>query len=361
MVILQGTSGDDILVGSSENDFIFGSAGNDILIGGSGSDRVDYSSLTTAITLEAVGVVNKGGVGTDRIINVEEIVGSFGQANTISGLAANNGITSFKIDLSNNRLIVRDIPNLGNLNFRVENFVNVIGTGQNDSIIANQSNNTLIGRTGNDAFKGNGGNDFIDGGAGRDVAVFNSNIESYSITGTRTIANVTGFDGVDTLTGVEILVFDGGRITLTKPNPSFSTRADLLTGLVDEEFYLTQNPDVAQAVAQGGFASGAQHFASFGQFERRDPNALFDTSLYLNNNLDVKQAVDQGLTTAAQHYFTFGGFEGRDPSAFFDSSRYLEINPDVAAARVNPLSHFLSFGVNEGRVAFTAGEVNVFA
>jgi Ca2+-binding RTX toxin-like protein len=355
MVILRGTSGDDVLVGSLENDIIFGSAGNDILIGSSGTDRVDYSNLTTAITLEALGVVNKGGVGTDSIINVEEIVGAFGQANTINGSPATNGITSFDIDLSSNRLTVRNIPNLGNLNFTVENFVNVIGTSQSDSIIGNQSNNILIGRAGNDAFKGNGGNDFIDGGVGRDVAVFNSNIESYSVTGTRNTTNVIGFDGVDTLTVVEILVFDGGRITLTKPNPSLSPSSDLLIGLVDEEFYLTQNPDVAQAVTQGSFTSGAQHFGLFGQFERRDPNALFDTNLYLNNNPDVKQAVEQGFITAAQHYFTFGGFEGRDPSAFFDSSRYLEINTDVAAAEVNPLSHFLSFGVNEGRTAFTAG------
>ncbi|MBU7584846.1 MAG: hypothetical protein KAF91_18370 [Nostoc sp. TH1S01] len=354
MAILRGTLGDDVLVGSLENDIIFGSAGNDILIGSSGTDRVDYSNLTTAITLEAVGVVSKNGVGTDRIINVEEIVGAFGQANTINGSATTNGITSFDIDLSSNRLTVRDIPNLGNLNFTVKNFVNIIGTNQNDLIIGNSNNNILIGRAGNDVFKGNGGNDFIDGSVGRDVAIFNSNIESYSITGTRTTTNVIGFDGIDTLTGVEILVFDGGRITLTKPNPSFSASSDLLIAVVDEEFYLTQNPDVAQAVVQGSFSSGAQHFALFGQFEGRDPNALFDTNLYLTNNPDVKQAVDQGFTTAAQHYFTFGGFEGRDPSAFFDSSRYLEINTDVAAAGVNPLSHYLTFGVNEGRIAFTA-------
>ena len=40
---------------------------------------------------------------------------------------------------------------------------------------------------------------------------------------------------------------------------------------------------------------------------------------------------------------------GRDPSPFFDSSAYLAAYQDVAAAGMNPLKHYLPFGIHEGR------------
>jgi serralysin len=39
----------------------------------------------------------------------------------------------------------------------------------------------------------------------------------------------------------------------------------------------------------------------------------------------------------------------------FDTLGYLGANPDVAAAGVNPLDHFLSFGAQEGRMAVNDG------
>jgi hypothetical protein len=41
--------------------------------------------------------------------------------------------------------------------------------------------------------------------------------------------------------------------------------------------------------------------------------------------------------------------EGRDPSAMFSTNGYLTGYPDVAAAGVNPLEHYLQFGMAEGR------------
>jgi serralysin len=49
------------------------------------------------------------------------------------------------------------------------------------------------------------------------------------------------------------------------------------------------------------------------------------------------------------HYRLFGWHEGRDPSANFDTLGYLTANPDVAAAGVDPLGHYLQFGIYEGR------------
>lgn len=52
---------------------------------------------------------------------------------------------------------------------------------------------------------------------------------------------------------------------------------------------------------------------------------------------------------AEEHYNTYGRFEGANPNATFNTDEYLAANPDVAAAGVNPFTHYLHFGVNEGR------------
>ena len=51
-----------------------------------------------------------------------------------------------------------------------------------------------------------------------------------------------------------------------------------------------------------------------------------------------------------------GWREGRDPSPVFDTSAYLAANPDIAAAGLDPLDHYLRFGVYEGR---SLGDVQV--
>lgn len=79
-------------------------------------------------------------------------------------------------------------------------------------------------------------------------------------------------------------------------------------------------------------------------------NIFFNATYYLNNNPDVLQAVAQGIIPSAKfHFDNFGWKEGRDPNAFFDVSYYLTENPDVLAAGVNPLDHFIQFGAAEGR------------
>lgn len=77
--------------------------------------------------------------------------------------------------------------------------------------------------------------------------------------------------------------------------------------------------------------------------------AWFDAEYYLTDNPDVAAAVATGGITARQHYDIYGWHEGRDPAAWFDTSRYLSDNPDVAAAGVNPLNHYLTYGQYEAR------------
>ena len=81
------------------------------------------------------------------------------------------------------------------------------------------------------------------------------------------------------------------------------------------------------------------------------PSVLFDTAGYLAHYQDVAAAGVNPL----DHYNTFGWHEGRDPSVGFDTSSYLAAYADVAAAQVNPLVHYLQFGIHEGRSAHADG------
>ncbi|MGD1939880.1 MAG: Calx-beta domain-containing protein [Leptolyngbyaceae cyanobacterium] len=130
-----------------------------------------------------------------------------------------------------------------------------------------------------------------------------------------------------------------------------------LAELFDETYYLAQNPDIANAVAQGGFATGYDHFVQFGINEGRNPSAYFDEAFYRANNADVAAAVNNGsLSSGLMHYLSFGHWENRDPSALFDASDYLLNNPDVSAAVASGafasgFEHFIEFGDDEGRLS----------
>ncbi|HYX14871.1 MAG TPA: hypothetical protein VE944_10995 [Nostoc sp.] len=303
MVLPTDTFSDDNLVGSFEDNISFDSVIDDTFFGGINTDLVDYNNLTTATTPEAVDVADEefyllqnSDVLPTNTFGYDNLVGSFENNISFDAVSDDTFFGDINTDLADyNNLTTATTPEA----------VDVV----DEEFYLLQNSDVLP----------------------TDTFGYNNLVGSFE--------NNISFDSVSDDTLIEIIDINlPTAITLVEG-----------VGVVDEEFYLLQNSDVVQAVIQGSISSGSQHFALFGQFERRDPNNLFDTNFYLTNNPDVKQAVDQGFTTAAQHYFTFGGFEGRDPSASFDSSSYLEINTDVAAAGINPLSHYLIFGMNEGR------------
>lgn len=69
------------------------------------------------------------------------------------------------------------------------------------------NNDTLTGTAGDDKFEGGAGDDTIQGGAGTDTALFSGNRAGYVVTVTGGEVTVTGPDGNDRLTGVEMLRF----------------------------------------------------------------------------------------------------------------------------------------------------------
>ncbi|WED42829.1 glycosyltransferase [Legionella cardiaca] len=63
---------------------------------------------------------------------------------------------------------------------------------------------------------------------------------------------------------------------------------------------------------------------------------FFDANWYLQIYPDVLAAKVNPIT----HYLKFGAEEGRDPGPFFSTSTYLKNNPQVKISGINPLVHF---------------------
>lgn len=132
--------------------------------------------------------------------------------------------------------------------------------------------------------------------------------------------------------------------------------------IFDENFYLNNNPDVKAAVQSGAIKSGLEHFQKYGLAEGRGGvSPFFDEKLYLQKNQDVAAAVANGsLKSGLQHYIQYGEAEGRSPGAF-DEQAYLKLYPDVAAAvkggfLSSGLEHYIKYGQFESnRVGVLSG------
>lgn len=92
--------------------------------------------------------------------------------------------------------------------------------------------NTLTGTAANDKLEGMGGNDVLNGGAGTDIAVFNGASTAYSVLRTSSSTwQVSGAEGVDVLSNIEMLQFTDRTITLTtstSPMAVIATEADVV-------------------------------------------------------------------------------------------------------------------------------------
>jgi hypothetical protein len=85
---------------------------------------------------------------------------------------------------------------------------------------------------------------------------------------------------------------------------------------IDEDWYRTTYPDVAEAIKAGAYRSARQHFVDHGYFEGRRPFDLeLDEAFYMKQYPDIAQAVSSGdLDSARDHFVRIGYDEGRLPS-----------------------------------------------
>jgi Ca2+-binding RTX toxin-like protein len=117
------------------------------------------------------------------------------------------------------------------------------GYGGDDRLIGGAGDDTLLGGDGDDILYGGAGSDSIDGGAGADTVHFSGAASAFSVVqnpdGSQTVTDLRpgASQGVDTLVGVEQIVFD------TPPTPAADTIATEISAI------MRRSPDGAEQKA----------------------------------------------------------------------------------------------------------------
>lgn len=178
--VLDGGAGNDAVFGLGDNDLLFGSIGNDRLVGGAGNDRLFGGPGNDLLFGGPGNDFLFGGPGADRLVG--------------------NG--------GNDRMFGGGGPDL------------LQGGSGNDIMHGEAGADILQGQGGNDRMFGGFGNDSGNGGTGTDTWFLAGNQNDYNIrkVGNQTLIRDTngnnGNEGLDTLIGVERVVFNDGFITL---------------------------------------------------------------------------------------------------------------------------------------------------
>ena len=201
---LSGQGGDDVLIGNDGNDQLIGNAGNDTLSGGAGDDNLNGG--------DGIDVLS-GGAGNDQINGqggVDRVDYYYSVASVVVDLATGTALDgSGGTDTLSNIEDVRGSRDFG------------------DSIIGDTADNKI---------EGLGGNDTLDGGLGTDTAAYYGAKSGYTLTRSGSTWTVTdtnladGNDGVDTLTGIEVLQFSDGTRSLKTTASDFNgdSKSDIL-------------------------------------------------------------------------------------------------------------------------------------
>jgi len=125
---------------------------------------------------------------------------------------------------------------------------------------------------------------------------------------------------------------------MKKEQASIQIKRVTESSLVDKDWYLTFYSDLT-----GSDVCPIEHYVLFGWKEGRNPNAYFDTNWFINE-YQLESNVCPLL-----HYIDNWRAKALIPSPKFDSINYIENHKDIKEAGIEPLSHYLGYGVYEGR------------
>lgn len=137
-----GGSGDDTIVGNEADNRLQGGAGNDTLVGGDGNDTVSFADATSGLMFDlrshdgSMYVPVGGGLGSDRLDSIEDIVGG-------------------------------DFADL------------LIGDGAGNEIVGGPGHDLIFGVGGQDTLLGGGGIDYLVGGSGVDFLDGQTDADAY--------------------------------------------------------------------------------------------------------------------------------------------------------------------------------------
>ncbi|MEX2450074.1 MAG: cadherin-like domain-containing protein, partial [Rhodospirillales bacterium] len=267
----ETAGGDDVLIGGAGNDQLHGGGGADHLMGGAGDDTLHYSqdaAWNSSFVAQNVGDPNSTGTGDQ--------VGITGEARSYDVFDGGEGEDTIEMTDGDDALFLDDgysdrpdgtggprIVDVENINAGAGNDVVdltsnqyeygdvTIDGGEGDDVLWSSSgDDTLKGGAGDDALFGGGGDDLIDGGAGFDTAFYAGNYSEYSIArGTDGSLTISGPEGSDTLTNVEVLDFKDGQVNVDAIGAAPTVQTQTASGREDNAINLGIGVAVANPFA----------------------------------------------------------------------------------------------------------------
>ncbi len=288
-MLIDGT-GNDLVYGNGGDDTFHAGLGNDTYDGGAGYDTINMSLATQNATVD----LSRGtasGLGTDKLVSIEGIIGS-ASADTLTGSASDNRIDGGAGD-------DQIYGGAGN--------DTLLGGAGNDQIEGGSGNDVIYDGSGNDSVNGGDGNDYIFAGSGQDNYVGGAGFDTLDYTGASNAISVNagkktilGFTS-DTMSEIEKVIgtafddnfvggksanfFDGGA-----GNDTFRGMggADTFTGGAGNDTY----DWLVKDVFSGGKFLGADMITDFGagdtldlhEFVKAFPTSPLDSVVHLTNS-----------------------------------------------------------------------------
>ena len=236
---LSGLGGADTLSGGAGSDVLDGGAGDDVLNGGAGVDQAVYSAAPSGVTVDLASGAASGGGGADTLVSIENVLGS-AFADTITGdsganaLLGGGGADILQGGAGDDTLDGgqgSDTASYASAGAAVA--VSLAKTGAQatggagaDTLVSIENltgsafGDVLTGDGQDNAISGGGGDDTLDGGGGTDTAMFSGARAAYTIVNDGTRVTVTGADGTDVLSNIELLKFADQTIATPSAPPT---------------------------------------------------------------------------------------------------------------------------------------------
>ena len=227
----QGGSGNDTVYGTPGNNTLSGGSGNNLIDGRDGTDTLSYRPYTGlpqplhgAIIRLDLGTATNPWDGADTLVSIEnaigtqwddDITGAILPGGALSYLRGDGGNDTLRAPMADTRVTADYRGALSGVIVNLQAGVTSDDGwfGGHDTLVNIQSvrgggfADSLVGSNRDDTIEGAGGNDIIDGGSGTDIAVF-SGTQAQSRIGMRDgHVIVSGPDGVDQLSNIELLTF----------------------------------------------------------------------------------------------------------------------------------------------------------
>jgi Ca2+-binding RTX toxin-like protein len=286
--LINAGNGDDTIDGGAGTDNIYGGSGNDVISDYFGADYIDAGEGNDSIDDRGGFNTILGGAGADRIYGSGNIDGGVGDDYIYAQYSFDNPSDMSPVTIlggDGNDTITGDIRSPGSLidggagnDFIYDSIAanwlkggegddtisagwgddTVDGGSGNDTLYGGDGDDSITGGDGDDLLFGDAGNDTLIGGLGTDTAVYAKAIDGYFIARDGSDYLVydaslgSGGEGIDRLSGIEILKFNGVGYSLASLNTGLFLSGDgaenSLTG--------TENGDVLDGQAGNDILTG---------------------------------------------------------------------------------------------------------